>query len=260
MTENEEKQERDKLKQRLYKLLQGADPEGGEMDAYDIMMVVVILFSLVPMMFKTTNAWLTAIDRIAAAIFIVDYILRWWTADIHLKKGKISYVLYPFTPMAIVDLLSILPVFAFASRHLRILRAVRVLRAFKLIRYSQSCLIIKNAIYHQRNALFSAYMFAIGYVFVSALLVFSVEPQTFNTFLDAIYWSAVSLTTVGYGDIYPVSAIGRCVTVLSAFVGIAIVALPAGIITAGYMVELSKQEEEKKREAEKPKEAKPEEK
>ena len=70
---------------------------------------------------------------------------------------------------------------------------------------------------------------------------FNVEPDTFDNFFSAIYWATVSLTTMGYGDIYPVSTIGRVVTMLSSFVGIAIVALPAGIITAGYMDEIKKE-------------------
>ena len=78
-------------------------------------------------------------------------------------------------------------------------------------------------------------MLAGGYILLSALVIFNVEPETFDTFFDAIYWAAISLTTVGYGDIYPVTTAGRIVTMISSFVGIAIVALPAGIITAGYM-------------------------
>ena len=76
---------------------------------------------------------------------------------------------------------------------------------------------------------------AIGYILISALIIFNVEPQTFRSFFEAVYWAIVSLTTVGYGDIYPVSVIGRTVAMLSSFFGIAIVALPAGIVTAGYM-------------------------
>ena len=76
---------------------------------------------------------------------------------------------------------------------------------------------------------------AIGYIIISALAVFNVEPETFPTFFDAIYWSTVSLTTVGYGDIYTVSVVGRLITMISSVLGVAIVALPAGIITAGYM-------------------------
>lgn len=76
---------------------------------------------------------------------------------------------------------------------------------------------------------------AIGYIFVCALIIFNVEPDSFNTFFDAI---TISLTTVGYGDIYPITTLGRIITMVSSFMGIAIVALPAGIITAGYMKEI----------------------
>lgn len=80
----------------------------------------------------------------------------------------------------------------------------------------------------------------VAYIIISALVVFNVEPESFDNFFDAIYWATVSLTTVGYGDIYPVTTIGRIVTMASSVFGIAIVALPAGIITAGYVKELDK--------------------
>lgn len=86
-------------------------------------------------------------------------------------------------------------------------------------------------------------LLAIGYILVSALVIFNVEPESFKSFFEAIYWATVSLTTVGYGDIYPVSALGRIITMVSSVFGIAIVALPAGIITAGYMTELQKSKE-----------------
>ena len=79
-----------------------------------------------------------------------------------------------------------------------------------------------------------------GYILLSALIMLQVEPESFESFFDAIYWAVVTLTTVGYGDIYPTSDIGRIVSMLSSFMGIAIVALPTGIITAGYMNELNK--------------------
>ena len=84
---------------------------------------------------------------------------------------------------------------------------------------------------------------AIGYVLISALVIFNVEPDTFGDFFDAIYWATVSLTTVGYGDLYPVTVTGRIVAMVSSFIGIAIVALPAGIITAGYMDEIQKKDD-----------------
>ena len=82
---------------------------------------------------------------------------------------------------------------------------------------------------------------AVGYILISALIIFNVEGESFESFFDAIYWATVSLTTVGYGDIYPVSTAGRIITMISSMFGIAVVALPAGIITAGYMDALNEE-------------------
>ena len=84
---------------------------------------------------------------------------------------------------------------------------------------------------------------AIFYVLFTALVMFNIEPDTFNNFFDAIYWAAISLTSVGYGDITPVSNVGRLFTMLSAFVGVAIIALPSSIITAGYLGVLNREED-----------------
>ena len=123
---------------------------------------------------------------------------------------------------------------------MRIFRTMRVFRVFKAARYSKSMEIIGNVIKNSSSALAAVGTLAFLYILVSALIVFNVEPDTFNDFFEAIYWATVSLTTVGYGDIYPVTSIGKFVSMISSVFGIAIVALPAGIITAGYMEELTK--------------------
>ncbi len=114
------------------------------------------------------------------------------------------------------------------------MRTFRVFRVFKAVRYSKNIMIILRVLKRQRDSLLVVLWLVIAYVLVSALIIFNVEPQTFDSFFDAIYWATVSLTTVGYGDIYPVSMAGQIITMLSAVLGIAIVALPASIITAGY--------------------------
>ena len=158
--------------------------------------------------------------------------------------------------MAIIDLLSILPSLTLlnsgfkALRVLRMIRAMRVFRVFKTMRYSKSFEIIGQVLKSSSKSLIAVGTLAAGYIIVSALIIFNVEPESFETFFDAIYWATVSLTTVGYGDIYPVSTMGRLITMLSSILGIAIVALPAGIITAGYMTELEKSVQEKNAEAE----------
>ena len=90
----------------------------------------------------------------------------------------------------------------------------------------------------QNDSLMVVFGFALAYVLVSALVMFNAEPETFPTMYDAIYWATISLTTVGYGDVYAVSEVGKFITMISAILGIAIVALPAGIIIAGYQDEL----------------------
>ena len=123
------------------------------------------------------------------------------------------------------------------------MRAMRVVRVFKAMRYSRSFEIIGNVIRMSKDSLVAVCALAAGYILISAIIIFNVEPDSFNTFFDAVYWATVSLTTVGYGDIYPVSTMGRVITMASSIFGIAIVALPAGIITAGYMSELQQEKE-----------------
>ena len=122
------------------------------------------------------------------------------------------------------------------------LRALRVFRVVKAARYSKSLKIIAEVLVESKDALLAVGTLSILYVLISALIIFNVEPNSFNTFFDAVYWATVSLTTVGYGDIYPTTVIGRTVAMISSVFGIAIVALPAGIITAGYMNAINKEE------------------
>lgn len=148
--------------------------------------------------------------------------------------------------MAIIDLVAILPTFNIVTQGFkilklfRLLRTLKVLRVFKFVRYSKSITIISNVIKKQKEPLSAVCVLAAAYIVICALIIFNVEPDTFDNFFSAIYWATVSLTTMGYGDIYPISTTGRIVTMLSSFVGIAIVALPSGIITAGYMEEIEK--------------------
>ena len=206
-------------------------------------MTAVIVLSLVPLCFWEENAVFNAIEYVCVSIFIADYIARWVTADYKLNKGAVSFVLYPFTPMAIVDLVTILPTFIAlnpAWRTLRVLRLLRALRAFRLFRYSKSMMAIANVFSKQRGKFLVVVVLALVYIAVSAMIMFNVEHETFPVFFDAVYWSVVSLTTVGYGDLYPMTDVGRVIAMLSSFVGIAIVALPSGIIAAGLMEELDK--------------------
>ena len=238
------------MRKRIFEIIEKSDGNDPFSLIYDWTMIVVIVLSLIPLAFKRNLRIFNIIDHVSACIFFLDYILRWITADFKIT-GKYPFIRYPFTGMAIIDLLSILPSLKIVNSGFRVLRvvrmikAMRVVRIFKVLRYSRNIEIIGNVLQKSKSSLMAVCTLAFGYIMVSALVIFNVEPDSFETFFDAVYWATVSLTTVGYGDIYPVSVSGRLIAMFSSLFGIAIVALPAGIITAGYMREIQNGKEEK---------------
>lgn len=217
--------------------------------AYDIIMLVAITASIVPLMFTRDYPVFKFIEAVTVTIFIIDYILRWITADKKLGKGGFSFLLYPITPMAVIDMLSILPALALISKGfkvLRITRMVKITRMFKFLRYSDKFEMLCRVLKREKAVLLSVFWIAVFYVFISALIIFNTEPhidpitgeETFMTFFDALYWATVTLTTVGYGDLCPVTVFGRLFSMLSSLFGVAIIALPSGVITASYLDEL----------------------
>lgn len=234
------------MRKRIFEVIEVAKEGDKFSNLYDIVMMVVITCSLIPLTFKATNTLFDIVDKVCLVIFIIDYLLRLWTADYKLNRGGVSYLIYPITPMALIDLLCILPSFGSIAagfrvlKVFRLLRTFRVFRAFKFLRYSKSLDTIINVIKHQKEPLMAVGTLAVGYIVVSALVIFNVEPETFDNFFSALYWATVSLTTIGYGDIYPISNAGHIITMISSFIGIAIVALPSGIMTAGYIEEIRK--------------------
>lgn len=245
------------MRKRIYEIIEVGKKGDKASRLYDIFMLGVIILSVVPLLVKNDGPELILLDRMCVAVFIVDYLLRLLTADFKLKDKKYPFLRYPFTLMAIIDLLSILPSILEIHEVLKVfrllkmvplLRGLLVFRAFKTLRYSRSVDIFLQVVKDTKDSLLVIVTLAIAYIFVSALVVFNVEPQTFDDFFDAVYWATVSLTTVGYGDIYPVTTIGRIVSMVSSLFGIAIVAMPAGVITAGYLEELQKRNSENEKE------------
>ena len=237
------------MREKIFNIIEPRSAASKGANIYDLFMVVVIVFSFVPLVYRETTMTLRIIEGVAGGIFIVDYILRWITADLKLGgKGIKPFLRYPFTPMAIVDLLSILPIVvaihpAFkAFRAMRLVQALRFLRIVRLFRYSKNMAIIGNVLKKNAGTLLMILLLAVGYILLSSIVIFQVETETFKNYFDAVYWSTVSLTTIGYGDYYPVTDIGKFITIISSIIGVAVVALPAGVITAGYMNEIKKNE------------------
>lgn len=237
------------MRRKIYEMIELADPDDKLSRVYDIIMMFTIFISLLPLAFKENNLGFTIINYAAAVIFIVDYVLRLITADYKLKtRSTAAFFVYPITPMAMIDLIVILSSFPILSgglkvlKVLRLMRTLRVLRVMKFLRYSKSLVIIVNVLRKEKRTLSAVATLAIAYILISALVIFNIEPDSFDSFFDAVYWATVSLTTVGYGDIYPTTTLGRMVTMFSSIFGIAIIALPSGIITGGYLREVNKED------------------
>ena len=217
---------------------------------YDWIMLSAIIIGILPLMFREQSKLFQYFDLISGSCFVVDYLLRWMTADLSSKHNRVvAFVLYPFTPMAIIDLLSILPTFNLINptfKVVRVSRLLKILRVIKVVRYYEPLEIILAVVRRQSKILWTVLSLAVFYIFITALIMFNAEedinPDTgqylFENFFDAFYWAACTLTTVGYGDLYPISDVGRVISIISSMVGIAIIALPSGIVTAGYLEEL----------------------
>lgn len=233
------------LRKRIFEIIEVGTEKDKASRIYDIFMIITIFISIFPLAFKTQYIFFSYIDKITVIIFIIDYLLRFLTADLKINKGWCSFFILPFTPMAIIDLISILPSLIIINQGFKILkifrlfRSFRVFRVFKVARYSKSIKMILNIFKRSKEPLLTVVGIALAYVLISALIIINVEPQTFDNYFEAVYWATVSLTTMGYGDIYPVSVAGKIITMISSFFGIAIIALPASIITAGMMDEIN---------------------
>lgn len=247
------------MRKRIYEIIELGKKGDKASIAYEILMMNAIIASIIPLMFVEEHPAFHYIECITVSLFIIDYILRWMTADFRLRKGKRSFLVYPFTVWAIIDLLSILPALSVLSKGFKIFRVTRllkILRLFKVFRYTDKFQVLGNVIKKEKTVLLSVLAIAIFYVFVTALIMFNAEPHinpetgapTFRNFFDALYWATVTLTTVGYGDLTPVTNIGRFVSMLSSLFGVAVIALPSGVITASYLEELRGKKNNKKKE------------
>ena len=219
-------------------------------DAFNILSIVINLVVSVMYTFDDLHAkfgpWLVTIEAITVAFFALDYCLRLWTAKFlrpSLSEPK-AVLRYVFSFSGLVDLLSFLPYylpvfFPSGAVAFRMFRVARVFRLFRVNAYYDSLGVITQVISSKRQQLFSSVFILLVLMLASSLCMYSLEhdaqPEVFSNAFSGIWWSVSTLLTIGYGDIYPVTTMGKIFSIFITFLGVGMVAIPTGIISAGFV-------------------------
>jgi voltage-gated potassium channel len=230
-----------KFKKRLYDIVFEADTRAGRI--FDEVLLIIILFSVTVVMLESISSirgrfhdQLRVIEWIVTGIFTVEYALRIW-----LTKRPWRYI---FSFYGLIDLLAILPTylgfFIAGGENLLVIRALRLIRIFrilKLTRFTRAGRIIVAALWDSREKLGIFITFVLTMTIITGTLMYMIEGEKngFTSIPMSIYWSIVTLTTVGYGDIYPTTDLGRFLAGMVMLLGYSIIAVPTGIVTASFL-------------------------
>ena len=206
----------------------------------------------------TTLNWVLKINALIVIVFAIEFALRFWSEGENPRhRGLMGRVRFMLSPMGITDFMAFAPelfVMVFLPHvvgpWLAALRALRLFRLFKLARYVPAFAIVGNAVRRAGAPLVAAGCVAAAQVYVAALLLYFIEgdtkPAAFGSVTRALWWAVVTLTTVGYGDVYPDTVLGRFAAALVALAGIGIVAMPTGILASSFAEEFREHSEKRK--------------
>ena len=218
--------------------------------------VIVVILETVQPLHDRYLTFFQYFDLISVLIFSVEYVLRVWscTHDARYKHPVFGRIKYVFSFDGIIDLVAILPFYVHVVvgldlRVLRILRLLRFLRLFRLTAYMKSAQMIRNVFVKRANELRLSVVLILFLVIIASSIMYFTEhqaqPKVFSSIPATLWWAFVTLTSVGYGDMIPVTLMGKCMTAVIMLCGVAIFALPAGIITAGFLEEMQKMKHKK---------------
>ncbi|MCW8945303.1 MAG: ion transporter [Sedimenticola sp.] len=246
-----------KIKQRIWEIVEPAKSGDKISHYFDIGLMVLIILNVLAVIIESVQSiedqfgtYLTAFEVFSVMVFTLEYLARIWACTYvnnysHPLFGRIRF---SFRPMVIVDLLAILPFYLpFFGIDLRVVRAFRlfrIIRIFKLGRYSKAFQMLGNVLTNKKEEMTITIVALFFLIIISASLMYHAEnaaqPEQFSSIPATIWWSVVTLTTVGYGDVYPITLFGKIIAGVISILGIGMVALPAGIISAGFVEEMSK--------------------
>ena len=249
------------VKKAVFGIIERSPDGGGASGIFEKSLVTLILLNIAAVVaasFKDlppgANRALLVFEVFSVVVFSLEYLARLWTSDLLHPESKHPRLKYAFSAMAVIDLLAIAPFYIpflipCDLRFIRMLRLFRLLRILKLNRYSDAMNIIGSVVKREKEKLLTTIFFtAIIILFASSIMYYvenEAQPDKFPNIIASVWWAVATLTTVGYGDVYPVTVLGKLLSGLIAILGIGLVALPTGIISSGFVVEMSKKNEKK---------------
>ena len=239
-------------KRRIYTIIQVGNISDTPSRVYDIFLILAVALNIFIAVFDTfpqSDPYATFIwwvECLTVVFFAVDYILRIWTADLLYEKlspakARIRFI---FSWAGIVDLLSCLPfLVASGGGALRMFRIIRILRVFRIHHYADPLRVIGDVLRKKKGQLMSSIFIVLILMVAASLMMYNLEheaqPEAFENAFSGFWWAANTLLTVGYGDIVPVTLAGKvCGTILT-FLGVGMVAIPTGILSAGFVEQVS---------------------
>ncbi|MBN2039146.1 MAG: potassium channel family protein [Spirochaetes bacterium] len=243
------------MKKRIYEIIERAKPHDTQSKIFDITIIILIILNVVAVIINSFSSLpvtivllLKYIELFSVIVFSIEYLLRLWTADMRYINLNIPRIRYVFSFMALIDLFAILPfylpfIIPFDLRFIRMLRLLRLLRIFKLNRYNDAMDKIGRVLRKEKEKLLTTiFVTSILLIFASSIMYYvenEAQPEQFPNIIASIWWAIATLTTVGYGDVYPITALGKILSGIIAILGIGLVALPTGIISSGFITEVT---------------------
>lgn len=250
-----------RVRKYVHQVLEVAEEKSGASWYFDITLTILILLNAIAIVLESVQSihepfkeWFHLFELVSIIFFSIEYVLRIWSC-VEFEKfknpvsGRIKFI---FTPLAIIDILAIIPfylvMFTIDLRYIRILRVFRLFRLFKLTRYVKALNAIGKVFQEKKEQLVISMVMILFLLLIASCVMYYVEneaqPEVFTSIPETMWWGIATLTTVGYGDMYPVTGLGQLLGGIIAILGIGLFALPTGILAAGFSKVIGADEEE----------------
>ena len=246
-----------KVKRRAFKILELPTGDDLASRVFVVSIMTLIVFNVFAVMLETVEEigkplqrLFTVLEVFSVTVFTAEYVLRLWSCTAEARysgavKGRLRYAL---SPMALIDLLAIMPFYLeflpFDLRFIRSLRLFRLLRVFKLARYSASLRTLDDVLRSKKEELLvTVFVVVIMLIFASSAMYYAeneAQPDKFSSIPASMWWGVATLTTVGYGDVFPITPLGKLLGAVIAILGVGLFALPTGILASGFTEEMRK--------------------